>query len=184
MNSLLKLLSISAFTVSLFSCGGGGGGGGGSSGGGANVVSTNTSVASSTNSSAASSSTNQFNPDATLLTKTAEDSGSLYVDKTFSFDEVQKHTLLISVHNSDASVAAFKQVFVYALPEAVTEVTDENLDATNLLLSASTDASGMLYQAVEWPGHIKKVAVKVDVLGIATLAIINLNTDQIAFDFR
>ncbi len=184
MKTVINAFGIAAIFMLSTSCGGGGNGNNNTASSTSKAASSAIAVVPVESVSVSSSTSVSFNPDRNLLNQTAENSDSLYVDKDFAFDVIQKHTLLITVHNSDSSTAAFKQVFVYSIPQDLEFFTDEDLLQANLLLVANTDSAGMLYQVVEWPGHVKKIAVKVDAFGIETQAVINVENEQLAYDFH
>lgn len=125
-----------------------------------------------------------YSPDPKLLDSTAGNTGELYVGERFKFEQTQQISLDLSVHDADGDAAAFKQISIYAFTSDQEELTDEAIIQAPLLLTATTDEQGRISQTVEWPADVKAIALKVDVIGIQSQAIINIETQQIAYDFR
>ena len=197
MKNFLQLTCACTLSVLISSCGGGGGGSGGSSNNStpapATPVTTTPAPATpvpATPTPAPTPATTpveaevDYSPDPNLLDSTAENTGELYVGEHFKFEQTQQISLDLSVHDADGDAAAFKQISIYAFTSDQEELTDEAIIQAPLLLTATTDEQGRISQTVEWPADVKAIALKVDVIGIQSQAIIKIDTQQIAYDFR
>lgn len=193
MKNFLQLTYACTLSVLISSCGGGGGGSSNSSAASTAPVTTTPTPATPVSATPTPAPTPvttpveaevDYSPDPILLDNTAGNTGELYVGERFKFEQSQQVSLALSVRNADGDAAAFKQISIYAFAEDQEELTDEAIIQAPLLLTATTDEQGRINQTVEWPADVKAIALKVDIIGIQSQAIIKIDTQQIAYEFR
>ena len=178
----------------LSACGGGGGGGGGL---GATVNSptvttsdTKSSVAAVSSVGASSSSVGaevnvtSFIPDTVLLETSAAGSNQLFVSETFEFDGFASRSLAFTAKDSDGVPIGNAVIKIYEIPADLIDSSDERVAQADLLISGITNQYGEFSRSLEWSKQVSRVLVVIDAIGIENTVMLNVDREQVAYDFK
>lgn len=186
MNFRALLIMLSA--AMLIACGGSGGGSSGNTDSTSGIISQSSSAQQASSAQQTSSQAEINNadylPDDELLFTPATESADLYVEESFAFDSVSYHKLQLSVKNVNGEPSVDSRISVFSMPEGVENLSDDLAQGGELLLVGTTNSYGDFYREFEVPSGVKKIRISVDVVGIDSQALLDLDQEYIRYDFQ
>lgn len=173
------IMTLAVLTILLAACGGGGSNGGSTQSDAGNPSDVEPNVMDNSNTGA-----NNFAPDGDKLLQNAGSSAELYVERSFTFDNI--HAVYLSISAKDQYGMALDRTLlkVYLVPPSVDIWVDEIFTDASLIASGFTNALGVFERNLEIPGTDHNLLIVLQTIGLENKALIPINDSQIRHTFE